>query len=64
VLAPRTIFVAAGVLGLCVPLLLGPALIRRTRSADACPEPAVIKTAESRSEPSFSPVDHAVASNL
>jgi MFS family permease len=41
VLAPRTIFVASGVLGVLVPLVLGPALIRRARTAaDAVtPEP-------------------------
>jgi MFS family permease len=44
VLAPRTIFVAAGALGLCVPLLLGPALIRRTR-ASAAPSPALAEAA-------------------
>jgi MFS family permease len=47
-LAPRTIFIAAGLLGLLVPLLLGPALIRRTHPslgpaaapAAACPAAA------------------------
>ncbi|MDT4943161.1 MAG: hypothetical protein QOJ34_3250, partial [Pseudonocardiales bacterium] len=39
VLEPRTIFVAAGLLGVLVPLLLGPALIRNVgRDAAAASE--------------------------
>lgn len=39
VLAPRAIFEAAGVLGICVPLILGPGLIRKAR-ATSTPTPA------------------------
>ena len=40
VLDPRTIFVAAGVLGVCVPLVLGPGLLRRTGAIGAAESPA------------------------
>jgi len=42
VLEPRTIFIASGVLGILVPLVLGPALVRRAKIAE---EAASLETA-------------------